>query len=175
MGMSNRGLSVELRKNGVEADETTAQQWLDETMALYKGVAAYMDHQKAEARRNGFIRCLSGRVRYIGGIRSRDERTREEAERFSFSTPIQEGASMLMKKAEATIYEDVLPYFWRDNIYCEPILQVHDCLKFECAEDAVQDLHQMVEAAMTIAPRGFAVPLEIEAEFGPTMADMETL
>lgn len=175
MGMTNRGLSVELRKNGVEADEDTAQKWLDETLSLYTGVARYMEERKDEARRNGFVRCLSGRIRYIGGIRSRDDRVREEAERFSFSTPIQESATFIMKQAEKIVYEDILVPYWRQGRWVEPLLQVHDCLKIECEEGLEQKLHVLMSEAMTNVPHGFSVPLAVEGEFGPNMADMRSL
>lgn len=173
MGMTNRGLSVELRKNGVEADEDTAQRWLDETLGLYKGVARYMDERIGEARRQGFIRCLSGRIRYIGGIRSRDDRTREEAERFAFSTPIQESATFIMKQAEKIVYEDILVPYWKQGRWVEPLLQVHDCLKIECEEGLEQELHVLMSEAMTNVPKGFSVPLAVEGEYGYNMADMK--
>jgi uracil-DNA glycosylase family 4 len=172
MGMTNRGLSVELRKNGVDADEDTAQRWLDETLNLYKGVKRFMDERIAEARRNGFIRCLSGRIRYIGGIRSRDERVREEAERFAFSTPIQESATFIMKQAEKIVYEDILVPYWKDGKWVEPLLQVHDCLKLECQEGLQGELNVLMTEAMTQVPKGFSVPLAVEGEYGLTMADM---
>lgn len=174
MGMTNRGLSVELRKNGVEADEDTAQKWLDETLALYTGVARFMEERKAEARRQGFVRCLSGRIRYIGGIRSRDDRVREEAERFAFSTPIQESATFIMKQAEKIVYEDILVPYWRQGRWVEPLLQVHDCLKLEAEENMAQELNILMTEAMTQVPRGFSVPLAVEGEYGYNMADMRS-
>lgn len=174
MGMTNRGLSVELRKNGVEADEDTAQRWLDETLALYTGVAAFMEDRKEEARRNGFVRCISGRIRYIGGIRSRDDRVREEAERFAFSTPIQESATFIMKQAEKIVYEDILVPYWKDGRWVEPLLQVHDCLKIEAEEGMEQELNTLMTEAMTQVPRGFSVPLAVEGEYGYNMADMRS-
>lgn len=166
MGMTCRGLSVELRKNGVDADEDTAQRWLDETLGLYTGVRRYMERQCDEARRNGFIRCLSGRIRYIGGIRSTDDRVREEAERFAFSTPVQESAQFIMKQAEATVWNTVLPYFWKRGHWVEPILQIHDCLKMECEQGLEQELNLAMVSAMTNVPRGFSVPLAVEGEWG---------
>jgi uracil-DNA glycosylase family 4 len=174
MGMTNRGLSVELRKNGVEADEDTAQRWLDETLALYTGVAAFMEQRKEEARRNGFVRCMSGRIRYIGGIRSKDDRVREEAERFAFSTPIQESATFIMKQAEKIVYEDILVPYWKAGRWVEPLLQVHDCLKIECEEGMEQELNLLMTEAMTQVPVSFSVPLAVEGEYGPNMADMRS-
>jgi len=172
MGMQCKGLSVELRKNGVEADEETAQQWLDETLGLYTGVKRYMDERIAEARRSGFVRCLSGRIRYIGGIRSHNERIRAEAERFAFSTPIQESATFIMKQAEIIVWNEVLPYFWKRGEWVEPILQVHDCLKMECQTGLEQELNTAMVKAMTQVPKSFSVPLAVEGEYGPNMCDM---
>lgn len=169
MGMTNRGLSVELRKNGVDADEDTAQRWLDDTHGLYTGIQPYMDQRIAEAERNGFVRCLSGRIRYIGGIRSRDERVREEARRFAFSTPIQESAQYVMKQAEARLWA-LLQERWRRGEWVEPLLQVHDALRLEAQEGLEQNLHKEMVDVMTKVPHGFSVPLAIEGEYGTTMA-----
>jgi DNA polymerase-1 len=172
MGMTCHGLSVELRKNGVDADEDTAQRWLDETLALYAGVRRYMEERKAEARRCGFVRCLSGRIRYIGGCRSRDDRTREEAERFAFSTPIQESASWIMKRAEAIIWKDIILPYRKRGLYVEPLLQVHDCLKLEVTEGLQDEIHMQMCEAMTTKANGFSVPLEVVGEWGLNMQDM---
>jgi uracil-DNA glycosylase family 4 len=173
MGMTCKGLSVELRKNGVDADEDTAQRWLDETLSLYKGVARYMEERKAEARRNGYIRCLSGRIRYVGGIRSRNERTREEAERFAFSTPIQESATYIIKQAEAAVYEDILIPWWGQGRWVEPLLQVHDCLKLEVEEGLQHDLNVLMRNVMIHTPQTFSVPMDVDGSWGPNMYDME--
>ena len=175
MGMTAMGLSVELRKNGVDADVDTAQRWLSETLELYEGVRAYMARKVAEAERYGYIRCLSGRIRYIGGIHSRDERIRAEAERFAFSTPIQEGAQTLMKRAEARLYRDVFTPLWKRGEWAEPILQVHDAIKSECAEHLVRDLHRDMAAVMTDAPDWFTLPLAVDGEWGHNLAEMEKL
>lgn len=173
MGMGPKGLAIELRKNGVDADETTAQQWLDETLSLYQGVRAYMQARIAEAQTHGFVRCLSGRIRYIGGINSYDERVREEAERFAFSTPIQEGAQWQMKQAEAYVWDTVLPDFWRRGIYCEPLLQVHDALKLEVQRGHEQALHTAMTHAMTVVPQGLSVPLAVKGSYGENFAETQ--
>ena len=173
MGITKHGLSIQLRKSGVDADEETAQRWIDETLGLYRGVARYMEERKAEARRAGYVRCLSGRIRYIGGIRSRDDRVREEAERFAFSTPIQESATFIMKQAERIVYEDILVPWWKRGRWVEPLVQIHDCLKMEVAEGLERELHLQMVQAMTQVPHGFSVPLAVEGEFGPNMSEMQ--
>jgi uracil-DNA glycosylase family 4 len=181
MGITCHGLMIELRKNGVEVDEDGAQEWIDASNKLYKKVPHYKAEKIAEARRNGFVRCLSGRIRYIGGIRSRDERLRAEAERFAFSTPIQEGAQRSMKEAEAYIYRELLlKKYYRDGYYMggpkgryvEPLCQVHDALKFEVAEGLQDVLNTEMIHAMTKVPTQLSVPLGVEGKFGPNFRDM---
>lgn len=175
MGMTNIGLCLELRKNGVLVDEDDAQRWIDDTMALYAGVPLFMDSCVAEAKRNGYIRCLSGRIRYIGGIRSTDRRTRAEAERFSYSTKIQEGAQWLMKQAEARLWATLQDY-WRRGVPVEPLVQVHDALTLEFPADLAlaRDLHMAMIAIMTTIPKGFSVPVETSGDYGLNWATMES-
>lgn len=167
MGMTCKGLSVELRKNGVEANEDDAQTWLDETMALYQAVPAYQERMAEEARVQGFVRCLSGRIRYIGGIRSRDRYIVEEAKRFAFATPVQEGAQMIMKMAESRMWDMLLSY-WQDKVWVEPLIQIHDSLLVECQDNRqlAQDLHRRMVGIMTIVPPGFTVPIGVSGEWG---------
>ena len=181
MGMTCHGLMIELRKNGVETDERGAQEWIDATNELYKQVPIYKAEKIAEARRLGHVRCLSGRIRYIGGIRSWDDRLKSEAERFAFSTPIQEGAQWLMKQAESVIWSDILMPYYKDGWFkggskgrwVEPLMQVHDALKFEVAEDLQWELHKKVKQAMIESPTQLIVPLDAEGEWGHNFRDME--
>jgi len=172
MGMTCKGLTVELRKNGVEIDEDDAQRWIDETMALYAGVPRYQQACIAEAKRNGYIRCLSGRIRYIGGIKSWDEMIRAEAERFSFSTKIQEGAQWIMKQNETAIWQDIII---SNRGRVQPLLQVHDAINLEFDDDPslAKELNSQMMTIMTRAPKGFSVPIDSSGEYGYNMADMQ--
>lgn len=171
MGMTYKGLTVELRKNGVMIDEDDAQKWIDETMKLYKAVPQFQRGCIAEAKRNGFIRCLSGRVRYIGGIKSWDEGVRAEAERFSYSTKIQEGAQWIMKQAETSVWRDMIVPYGRQGIYVQPLLQVHDALDLEFADNPqlARDLNRQMVDIMTRVPSGFSVPIETSGDYGHNM------
>lgn len=173
MGMQWQGLMLQLRKNGVLADEVDTKAWLKETNTLYAGVQAYKAQRIAEAQQHGYIRCLSGRIRYIGGIRLWDRIGREEAERLAFSTPVQEGAQWIMKRAEAAVWQ-VLRDAWRHGWQVEPLLQVHDALKLRMAEGLQDEMHAVMQWAMTEAVRGMiGVPLAVEGKWGRTMADLE--
>lgn len=170
MGMTASGLTVELRKNGVMVTEDDAQRWLDETMALYKEVPKYQDSKIAEARRNGYVRCMSGRIRYVGGIKSFDDYVRGEAERFAFSTPIQEGAQLIMKTAEWHVWNDIIVPARDAGRWIEPICQIHDDLLLETGDDQpwLRELDAMMRWAMTETYQGLSVPLDTSGDAGYT-------
>lgn len=175
MGQTAIGLTLELRKGGLQVNEDDAQRWIDEADALYTGAVRYKAHCVEEARKNGYIRCLSGRIRYIGGIRSRDERVRAEAERFAFSTPVQEGAQFLAKRMLATAWRDIFVPRRKAGQYCEPVLWTHDDLLSEVDDRIVYDVGRELKAVMTTAPDWFSVPLDTAPEIGMDWADMSEL
>lgn len=177
MGMTKFGLAIELRKNGLDVDEDDAQRWIDETDALYVEVPNYKKRMVAEAKQNGFVRCLSGRIRYIGGIWSWDEFIREEAERFAFSTPVQEGAQWVMKQAEAHVWRDIILPYQAQGHYIEPLIQIHDDLILELEHDPafILQVNKAMRWAMTQAPQQLSVPLDTSGDFGPNWATMEEI
>lgn len=175
MGQTAKGLQVELRKNGIETSEDDAQRWLDDAHALYKGANPYMQERIAEAQRTGMVRCMSGRIRYIGGIRSRHARIREEAERFAFSTPIQEGASMVMKTNEAHLWNYILKPLWQEGVWIEPLVQIHDDLVLELQADRAKEVSARMVECMTKSFTTLSVPIKTSASIGPNWADMKEL
>jgi uracil-DNA glycosylase family 4 len=192
MGMTNIGLCLELRKNGVDIGEDDAQRWLTETMALYKEVPAYQQGKIAECKRWGYVTDIRGRRRYIGGIRSFDNAIRSEAERFAFSTPIQAGAQEIMKEAEAYVYSHILLPRWKAGIDVEPLVQIHDDLVLESGvmgDGTIlphptkptkkimvfknTELHDEMVYAMTQVPAHWlTVPIETEGSAGVNWGEM---
>jgi DNA polymerase-1 len=175
MGMTNIGLCVELKKNGVDIDEEDAQRWLDETMALYREVPTYQQHKIAEAKRNGFVTDLIGRRRYVGGIRSRDLATRAEAERFAFSTPIQAGAQAIMKVAEAYVWKEIVLKRQDAGQWIEPLIQIHDDLLLEFDARLIPEVNAEMQYAMTQTFKGLSVPIRTDGSTGLTWGQMTKL
>jgi DNA polymerase I-like protein with 3'-5' exonuclease and polymerase domains len=176
MGMTNIGLCLELRKNGIDVDEDDAQRWLNETMQLYKEVPTYQQGKIAEARRYGFVTDIRGRRRYIGGIRSFDRTIQSEAERFAFATPIQAGAQEIMKEAEAYVYQNILLPRWDHGDYVEPLIQIHDDLVLECKRSILAGLDREMVYAMTQIPAHWlSVPIETVGEYGVNWGTMEKI
>lgn len=172
MGMTAVGLCLELRKGGLDVSENDVQRWIDDADALYTKVPVYKARCVAEAEQNGFVRCLSGRIRYIGGIRSRDDRVKSEAERFAFSTPIQEGAQFVGKTALASAWSEVFVPLQKAGRWCEPLLWVHDDLLSEMEDELILEVAPKLKRILTTAPKGFTVPLETRPEAGLSWAEL---
>jgi uracil-DNA glycosylase family 4 len=175
MGMTAVGLCLELRKGGLDVDEDDAQRWIAEADQLYVKVPVYKQRCIAEAEQNGFIRCFSGRIRYVGGIRSRDQRVRAEAERFAFSTPIQEIAQTVGKHCLASAWKDVYVPYRRQGIHVEPLLWTHDDLLSEVDVNVILDVASKLQKILTTPPPGFTIPLETKPEAGLNWAEMVKL
>ena len=172
MGMTAIGLCLELRKGGLEVDEDDAQRWIDEADKLYAKVPEYKAACVAEAQKHGYIRCLSGRIRYIGGIRSRDQRVRAEAERFAFSTKIQESAQWVGKQVLSAAWDNIYVPLRKRGHWIEPLLWIHDDLLSEMEDDLVLEVAPKLRTCMTNPPYGFSVPLACAPEAGVNWSDM---
>jgi DNA polymerase-1 len=175
MGQTHIGLALELRKAGLDIDDDDAQKMIDEANKLYVGAGIYKQKMVAEAEKNGFIRCMSGRIRYVGGIRSKDSRVRAEAERFAYSTPIQEGAQFIGKQVLAASWKEVYVPERRQGHWVEPLLWTHDDLLSEVESGRLLDVAPRLQEIMTRAPEGFSVPLETKPEAGMNWSEMVEL
>jgi uracil-DNA glycosylase family 4 len=175
MGQTHIGLVLELRKAGLDVDEDDAQRMINEANALYVGAGSYKQAMIAEAEKNGYVRCMSGRIRYVGGIRSKDPRVKAEAERFAYSTPIQEGAQYIGKQVLAAAWKEVYVPERRQGNYVEPLLWTHDDLLSEVDTRRILHVAPKLQEIMTRAPEGFSVPLETKPEAGLNWADMVEL
>lgn len=175
MGMTNIGLCVELKKNGVDVNEDDAQRWLDETMALYFNVPLYQQEMIAQARRLGYVMDIRGRRFYLGGIRSSHRATRSEAERQAGALPIQAGAQECMKLAEAAIWKMIVR---RQDAgeWVEPIIQIHDDVILEFDKRLTKDINAEMVYCMTKVPAHLlSIPIETSGDAGECWGDQHAI
>ncbi|HEX5702432.1 MAG TPA: DNA polymerase I [Pyrinomonadaceae bacterium] len=110
-----------------------ARKVIDDYYATYKGVRRYMEEIPVQAREQGYVRSLYGRIRPLAGINDRNANIRRAAEREAINMPIQGTASDIVKMAMLRADEA----FRREKLNAEMLMQVHDELLIECsAEDA---------------------------------------
>jgi len=162
-GLSAFGLSQQL---GIEPAE--ARKFIDAYFEKYAGVRAFIDATLAQARRDGKVKTLFGRIRPIPDINSKNVNLRGFAERTAVNTPLQGTAADLIKLAMIRIDEELLTRGLKSRM----TLQVHDELVFEVPEGEVDAMKTMVREHMEGAHQ-LAVPLRVELGVGPNWRDLE--
>ena len=162
-GISPFGLAQQL---GIEQRE--AKKFIEAYFEKYTGVRAYIDRVLEETRREQKVKTLFGRTRPIPDINSRNANSRGFAERTAVNTPLQGTAADLIKLAMINIDGELR----RRALKSRMLLQVHDELLFEVAENELEIMRALVKAKMeTVHP--LDVPLLVEIGVGPNWRDVE--
>ncbi len=155
-GMSAFGLAKQL---GLPRKE--AQDYIDLYFERYPGVKRYMEETRAQASEQGYVETLFGRRLYLPEIRSSNGQRRQAAERTAINAPMQGTAADIIKMAMIKVHD------WLDTTHFDAkmIMQVHDELVFEVADDQVEDLVKEVKVRMESAAE-LKVPLIVDAGIG---------
>ncbi|ATJ81254.1 DNA polymerase I [Halomonas beimenensis] len=155
-GMSAWGLSRQLH-----LERNQAQTYIDRYFDRYPGVARYMERIRSQAAEDGFVETVFGRRLYLPEIRSQNRARRQGAERTAINAPMQGTAADIIKRAMI----DVDAWLAGGDIDAMMVMQVHDELVFEVAEDAVEVFIPEVKKRMQAAA-DLGVALIVEAESG---------
>jgi DNA polymerase I len=155
-GMGPFGLAQRL---GISNDE--AQQFITAYFARYPQVNEYIAATIAAAHRDGYVKTLLQRRRYLPELKNDNRNLRDFAERTAVNTPIQGTAADLIKLAMIRIADRLAGGPWKSLM----ILQIHDELVFEAPDGEVEKLSAMVreemEGAITLS-----VPVKVDVGAG---------
>ncbi len=164
-GISDYGLAQGLR---IEQEE--ARGVIDSYFERFPGVRRYCRETIEQARRDGYVRTLFGRIRYLPDLHNRVPARRRFAERTAVNTPIQGTAADIIKMAMLRLARALAGQRLRTRL----VLQVHDELMVEApAEEAPLAARLLVDAMEGAA--SLAVPLVAEVKAGPNWYDLEPL
>jgi DNA polymerase-1 len=163
-GLSPFGLSQNL---GIEPRE--AKQFIDAYFEKYKGVRNFIDETLVQARRDGKVGTLHGRVRPIPDINSKNSNLRGFAERTAVNTPLQGTAADLIKLAMIRIDAALR----EQGLKSRMTLQVHDELVFEVPDSEVDTMRSLVRDHMEKVHPTLTVPLLVELGVGPNWRDLD--
>ncbi|MDR5868306.1 DNA polymerase I [Halomonas koreensis] len=155
-GMSAWGLGRQLH-----IERNQAQTYIDRYFDRYPGVARYMERIRSQAAEDGFVETVFGRRLYLPEIHSQNRARRQGAERTAINAPMQGTAADVIKRAMI----DVDAWLAGGDIDAMMVMQVHDELVFEVAEDAVEAFIPEVKRRMQAAAE-LDVALIVEAESG---------
>ena len=155
-GMSAFGLARQL---GI--DRGAAQDYIDRYFSRYPGVKAFMDETRVRARRQGYVETVYHRRLYLPEINSRNTQRRQYAERTAINAPMQGTAADIIKRAMI----EVDRWLHEERINAKLIMQVHDELVLETAEDAVEQVRASLARIMAGAAE-LAAPLVVDIGVG---------
>ncbi len=161
---------------GLGISRSDATQFIDGYFDRYPGVREFISRTLIECRARGFVTTMSGRRRYLKGIRdfeSLDANKKKqllEPERMAVNTVIQGSAADMIKLAMI----EIAARLRASPMPARLLLQIHDELVFEVAPSSVDALAEMVRQEMThVMP--LRVPLKVDVKTGRNWAECEPL
>ena len=155
-GMSSFGLAQQL---GLSRNQ--AQSYIDLYFARYPGVKRYMDGIRELAREQGYVETLFGRRLYLPEIKSRNAARRQYAERTAINAPMQGTAADIIKRAMIKADQ----WLHKEKPDAKMIMQVHDELVFEVADDQLDQCTARIRSIMCAAA-DLQVPLIVDIGIG---------
>jgi len=138
-----------------------AKAYIDNYLANYRGVKAYMKRVVADAAATGYTQTLYGRRREIPELKSTNFNIRQSGERIALNTPIQGAAADLIKLAMIRVDTALTNEFPEAHL----LLQVHDELIVECPEEIAEQVAELISSQMEQVAQ-LRVPLLAEAKWG---------
>ncbi len=135
-GLSAFGLSKQI---GVSRSE--AKNYIEEYFLMYPGIKEYMEFTKDFLQKNGYVKTLLGRKINIKDYNSKNPMIRNYAERQAINAPIQGTAADIIKRAMIKLYK-----IKHQNVFSKTamLLQVHDELVFETAENNIENIKAII-------------------------------
>jgi DNA polymerase-1 len=138
-----------------------AESLIDQYFRTYPGINDYIIKTLDAARKNGFVKTLSGRLRYVTDINSSNKNVREAAERVAINMPIQGTAADMIKIAMIRIHNEIA----NKKLNSMMLLQIHDELLFEIPEDEINYLRPMIKEKMENALK-LDIPIKVDIGIG---------
>jgi DNA polymerase I len=155
-GMSAFGLARQL---GIARGD--AQKYMDLYFERYPGVKRYMEETRLHAREAGYVETVFGRRLYLPEIQSRNAALRQYAERSAINAPMQGTAADIIKRAMI----EVDAWLQTSRVAARLIMQVHDELVLEVADEAIEPLVGQIRLHM-IQAADLSVPLKVDVGVG---------
>ena len=157
-GISEYGLA----KN-INSTRPDAARYMRNYLAHYSGVDSYMKRVIEEAKENGVVKTIFGRMRNVPELKSANYLTRNFGERIAMNMPIQGTAADIMKLAMIKVYKSIK----EGHLTSKLIMQVHDELLIEAPPCEVEEIKQILKDSMENATL-LKVPLKVDVNVGKT-------
>lgn len=159
-GMSPHGLAAAANMTFMDA-----KRFIDEYFELRKPIREFIDKTLQQAKDDGYVATYYGRRRPTPDVNSSNFMVREAAKRAAANMPIQGTEADLMKKAMLAIEKKI-------EGLGEQILQIHDSILIECANENAEKISHILKTEMEkIAPE-LPIKLKVDVSTGKTWGDL---
>ncbi len=143
-----------------------ADRYIKDYLHHYSGVDRYMNEVVEEAKKNGYVKTLFGRRRYLPELSSSNGMLRAFGERVARNMPIQGTAADIIKIAMIRVYTRLK----EEKLNARLILQIHDELIVEAPADEQSKAELIVKEEMENACK-MKVLLKSDAHSGKSWYD----
>lgn len=155
-GQSAWGLSEEINIGAKEANR-----FIHTYYEEFPGIKLFMDKVIEDAKKDGFVKTLYNRRRYLPELNSSVYMQREAGKRNAMNAPIQGSAADIIKIAMI----DIDKVIKEKRLKSKLLLQIHDELVFDVDKDEIDLMNQLVVKTMENCVT-IAVPLKVEQASG---------
>ena len=153
-GMSSFGLSEDL---GITRKEAAG--YMEQYFETYPAIKGYLDSLVEKAKESGYAETMFGRIRPLPEIKSSNFMQRSFGERVAMNAPIQGTAADIIKIAMNNVYKRLKD----EQLKSRLILQVHDELLIEAAEDEADKVRNILKEEMEGAAN---LKVKLETDIG---------
>ena len=160
-GISDWGLADQLNITVSEA-----KKFIEKYYETYPEIKTYLNDLIKGCEKNGYVKTIMNRVRYVPEIHDKNYNIREFGKRVAMNSPIQGSAADIIKKAMI----DVDKLLEENKFNTKMILQIHDELIFEVPMDELMIVIPLIVEKMENAVE-MEVPLKVDYEYGTNWYD----
>lgn len=150
-GISGFGLGENLHITPKEA-----KMFIEKYYELYPDVKNYMDNIIKQAKKDGYVKTLFGRIRVIEELNSSNYMVRQSGERMALNTPIQGTSADIIKLAMVRIENKLKKH----NLKSKLVLQIHDELIFDVVNEEKEQIIKLAQEEMENVIK-LSVPLKV--------------
>lgn len=194
------GIGAKALGEQLSLTEEEAASFIDRFTSRYAGVKRYLKETVELCKKNGFVRTITGRKRFLPAINSSNSHAQSQAARQAVNTTVQGSAADLVKTAMVNIDKRLAEEFplcvvthrhafpdlhsnktknlkWRSKTHVPPpaggyfVLQLHDELIFEVSVNELRSVAQIVKNEMENAMK-LSVVLPLKMKAGPSWGNM---
>ncbi len=143
-----------------------AQEYINGYLEHYSNVAKYMEDIVETAKKDGYIKTVLNRRRYISELKAGSPIVRAFGERVAMNAPIQGSAADIIKIAMVNVYTRLK----KEGLKAKLVLQVHDELIVEAPDGERELASKILKEEMENAYK-LSVPLTVDMNSGKSWYD----